>query len=65
MVKFKKVLIDIIEDNRLESLIPSREYTENEQIYMRGYTQALEDMLEDLDASIREFAKDIKNCSLN
>ena len=65
MVKFKKVLIDIIEDNRLESLIPSREYTENEQIYMRGYTQALEDMLEDLDASIREFYKDVNNCSLN
>lgn len=65
MVKFKKVLIDIIEDNRLESLIPSREYTENEQIYMQGYTQALEDMLEDLNASIDEFAKDIINCSLN
>ena len=65
MVKFKKVLIDIIEDNRLESLIPSREYTENEQIYMRGYTQALEDMLEDFNASIDEFYKDVNNCSLN
>ena len=65
MVKFKKVLIDIIEDNRLESLIPSREYTENEQIYMRGYTQALEDMLEDFNASMDEFYKDINNCSLN
>ena len=59
------VFIDIIGENRLESLIPSREYTENEQIYMRGYTQALEDMLEDLDASIDEFAKDINECSLN
>tara|TARA_R110000796_G_scaffold73967_1_gene166089 strand:- start:170 stop:367 length:198 start_codon:yes stop_codon:yes gene_type:complete len=65
MVKFKKVLIDIIEDNRLESLIPSREYTENEQIYMRGYTQALEDMLEDFNASMDEFYKDVNNCSLN
>tara|TARA_R110002060_G_scaffold22288_1_gene30196 strand:+ start:343 stop:540 length:198 start_codon:yes stop_codon:yes gene_type:complete len=65
MVKFRKSIIDIIGENRLESLIPSREYTENEQIYMRGYTQALEDMLEDLDASIDEFAKDINECSLN
>jgi hypothetical protein len=32
---------------------------------MQGYTQALEDMLEDLNASIDEFAKDIINCSLN
>ena len=58
MVKFRKSIIDIIGENRLESLIPSREYTENEQIYMRGYTQALEDMLD-------EFAKDINECSLN
>jgi len=65
MVKFRKSIIDIIGENRLESLIPSREYTENEQIYMRGYTQALEDMLEDLDASIDEFVKDISECSLN
>ncbi len=65
MENFKKKLKDIIEDNRLESLVPSREYTENEQIYMRGYTQALEDMLEDLNASIDEFAKDIINYSLN
>ncbi len=65
MENFKKKSKDIIEDNRLESLVPSREYTENEQIYMRGYTQALEDMLEDLNASIDEFAKDIINYSLN
>ena len=65
MENFRKKLKDTIEDNRLESLVPSREYTENEQIYMQGYTQALEDMLEDLNASIDEFVKDIINCSLN
>ena len=65
MKNFKDLLQQTLADNQMESLMPSREYTENEQIYMRGYTQALEDMLEDLDASIREFAKDIKNCSLN
>jgi len=65
MENFRKKLKDTIEDNRLESLIPSREYTENEQIYMRGYTQALDDMLEDFNASMDEFYKDVNNCSLN
>jgi len=65
MESFRNNLKDIIEDNHLESLIPSREYTENEQIYMRGYTQALEDMLEDFNASMDEFYKDVNNCSLN
>ena len=46
---FKETLLASIEDNRLELLIPSREYTEEERVYMRGYNQALEDMLEDYD----------------
>ncbi len=46
---FKETLLATIEDNRLEMLMPSREYTEEERVYMRGYNQALEDMLEDYD----------------
>ena len=46
---FKELLLTTIEDNRLEMLIPSREYSEEERVYMRGYNQALEDMLEDYD----------------
>ena len=42
---FKETLLTTIEDNRLELLMPSREYTEEERVYMRGYNQALEDML--------------------
>jgi hypothetical protein len=33
-------------------LMPSREYSENEMVYMRGYQQALEDMLEDYDGEL-------------
>jgi len=46
-MKFKENLLATIEDNRLEMLIPSREYSEEERVYMRGYNQALEDMLDD------------------
>ena len=49
MMTFKETLLATIEDNRLEMLMPSREYTEEERVYMRGYNQALEDMLEDYD----------------
>ena len=44
---FKELLEQALEDNQLELLIPSREYSEGEITYMRGYTQALEDMLSD------------------
>ena len=44
---FKETLLATIEDNRLEMLMPSREYSEEERVYMRGYNQALEDMLDD------------------
>ena len=65
MDNFKKALVEALESNRLESLVPSREYTENEQIYMRGYTQALEDMFEDFEADFPEFMKNTYTFSLN
>ena len=49
---FKETLLATIEDNRLEMLMPSREYTEEERVYMRGYNQALEDMLDDYDEEL-------------
>lgn len=44
---FKETLLATIEDNRLEMLMPSREYSEEERVYMRGYNDALEDMFND------------------
>ena len=39
MVNFKELLLnESLADNQMESLMPSREYTENERIYMQGYT---------------------------
>ncbi len=62
---FKETLLATIEDNRLELLIPSREYTEEERAYMRGYNQALEDMLEDYDDDLYTINHNKHTFSLN
>ena len=65
MMTFKETLLATIEDNRLEMLIPSREYTEEERVYMRGYNQALEDMLEDYDDDLYTITHNKHTFSLN
>ena len=65
MVNFKKVLSEALADNQIESLMPSREYTENERIYMQGYTDALADMLEDFNAEYNAFMENTYTASLN
>ena len=64
-MKFKEILLATIEDNRLELLMPSREYTEEERMYMRGYNQALEDMLEDYDDDLYTITHNKNTFSLN
>ena len=62
---FKETLLATIEDNQLEMLIPSREYSEEERVYMRGYNQALEDMIGDFDAELCEINRSKYTYSLN
>ena len=65
MSSFKQSLLDALEDNRLEMLMPSREYTDNEIIWMRGYNQAIKDMLEDYDNDIEDAIQKSLTFSLN
>ena len=65
MYNFKELLESSIKDTRIESLVPSREYTEDERVYMRGYAQALNDMLEDFTAEYDEFLENLHSPSLN
>ena len=62
---FKETLLATIEDNRLEMLMPSRDYSEEERVYMRGYNQALEDMLDDYDSELYTINHDKYEYSLN
>jgi hypothetical protein len=65
MVNFKKALSEALADNQIESLMPSREYTQDERIYMQGYTDALADMLEDFNAEYSAFMENTYTASLN
>ena len=47
MEQFKKMLVEAIESANEEFESPSREYSEHDIIFMMGYKQALQDMLED------------------
>ena len=65
MKNFKDLLEETLTENKVEALVPSREYSEDERIYMRGYNDALADMLEDFNAEYSEFMKNTYTASLN
>ena len=65
MNSFKQTLIDAIEDNKMEMVNPSREYTAKEIIWLRGYNQALQDMLSDFTEDYDKFLNDMIKHSLN
>ncbi len=65
MKNFKDLLSETLAENQIESLMPSREYSEDERVYMRGYNDALSDMLEDFNAELDEFMKHTYTPSLN
>jgi hypothetical protein len=49
----------------MEMVMPSREYNEGEIVWMKGYTQALKDMLEDYDNDIEDAIQKSLTFSLN
>jgi hypothetical protein len=65
MKNFKDLLEETLTENKVEALVPSREYSEDERIYMQGYNDALQHMLEDFNAEYSEFIKNTYTASLN
>ena len=65
MNSFKQTLIEAIEDNKMEMVNPSREYTDMEIVWMRGYNQALSDMLSDFTEDYDKFLNDMIKHNLN
>ena len=64
-MSFKQSLIDAIEYNQMEMIMPSREYTDSEIVWMKGYNQALKDMLEDYNNDIEDAIQKSLTFSLN
>ena len=65
MDQFKQTLINAIQDNIEEMINPSREYTDKEIIWQRGYNQALQDMLNDFTEDYDKFINDLIKFNLN
>ena len=65
MDKFKQALVEAIEDNKTEMVAPSREYTDMEIVWMRGYNQALQDMLDDFTEDYSKFLENLIKQNLN
>jgi len=65
MENYRKSITKAIEDNEIEMLAPSREYTDEEIIYMKGYNQALQDMLDDFDNDFENFLNELIKTQLN
>ena len=65
MEQFKKSLVEAIENTNEEFVTPSREYTKNDLVFMAGYKQALQDMLEDFTDDYDKFLNDLIKQSLN
>jgi hypothetical protein len=65
MDSFKQTLVNAIEENKMEMVNPSREYTDNEVIWLRGYNQALQDMLNDFTEDYNKFLEDMIKLNLN
>ena len=55
MEHFKNSLVEAIESTNEEFQTPSREYSKTDLIFMAGYRQALQDMLEDFTEDYDKF----------
>ena len=54
MKEYIKILKEAIEYNNSEMVDNAEHYTNDEMVFMKGYTQALKDVLDDLNETISD-----------
>ena len=59
------IIKSTIYENKMELIVPSREYTDKEVAYIKGYIQSLEDMLEELTLLNKEDLTSVYRICLN
>jgi hypothetical protein len=59
------IIKSAIYENKMELIVPSREYNDKEVAYIKGYIQSLEDMLEELTLLNKEDLTSVYRICLN
>jgi hypothetical protein len=59
------IIKSAIYENKMELITPSKEYTDKEVAYIKGYIQSLEDMLEELTLLNKEDLTSVYRICLN
>lgn len=65
MENYRRSLKNAIKDNEAELILPSREYSPEEIIWMNGYIEALQDMMEDFENDYENFLNELITTQLN
>ncbi len=64
-VALEYILREAIHDNKMELIQPSKEYTDLEVAYIKGYIQSLEDILRELILLDKEDLNSVYSVCLN
>ena len=59
------IIKSAIYENKMELIVPSREYNDKEVAYIKGYIQSLEDILEELALLNKEYLATAYKICLN
>lgn len=59
------IIKSAIYENKMELIVPSREYNDKEVAYIKGYIQSLEDILEELTLLNKEDLTSVYRICLN
>jgi hypothetical protein len=59
------IIKSAIYENKMELIVPSREYNDKEVAYIKGYIQSLEDILEELTLLNKEDLTSVYKICLN
>lgn len=65
MENYRRSLKNAIKDNEAELILPSREYSPEEIVWMNGYIEALQDMLGDFENDYENFLNELITTQLN
>lgn len=64
-ITLEHIIKSAIYENKMELIVPSREYTDKEVAYIKGYIQSLEDVLMEMELLNKEDLTSVYKICLN